>query len=69
MNLIKIYLHIHGLELVEIAEILFTPDNIDRAISFIKEKPKDLKIFTIGAGSNILIRDNGIRGVSLLQKN
>ena len=51
------------------AEILFTPDNIVGAINFIKEKPKDLKVFPIGAGSNILIRDNGIKGVSLLTKN
>ena len=51
-----------------IADILFTPENIDQAISFIKEKPKDLSIFTIGAGSNILIRDSGIRGVSLITK-
>ena len=51
------------------AEILFTPDNIDRVINFIKDKPKKLKVFTIGAGSNILIRDNGIKGISLLTKN
>ena len=51
-----------------IADILFTPENMDQAINFIKEKPKDLSIFTIGAGSNILIRDRGIRGVSLITK-
>ena len=51
------------------AEILFTPDNIFEVVSFIKEKPQDLKVFPIGAGSNILIRDNGIKGVSLLTKN
>ena len=51
------------------AEILFTPDNIDGVINFIKDKPKNLKVFTIGAGSNILIRDNGIKGISLLTKN
>ena len=51
------------------AEILFTPDNIDRVINFIKDKPKNLRVFIIGAGSNILIRDNGIKGVSLLSKN
>ena len=50
-------------------EMLFLPDNIDRAISFIKDKPLQLKIFVIGAGSNILIRDNGIPGVSILTKN
>ena len=51
------------------AEILFTPDNINRVINFIKDKPKNLKVFIIGAGSNILIRDNGIKGISLLTKN
>jgi UDP-N-acetylmuramate dehydrogenase len=51
------------------AEILFEPDNIIETINFIKEKPIDLKIFPIGAGSNILIRDNGIKNVSLLTKN
>ena len=51
-----------------ISDILFTPENMDQAINFIKEKPKDLSIFTIGAGSNILIRDRGIRGVSLITK-
>ena len=51
------------------AEILFMPDNIDRVINFIKDKPKNLRVFIIGAGSNILIRDNGIKGISLLTKN
>ena len=51
------------------AEILFTPDNIDRVINFIKDKPKNLRVFIIGAGSNILIRDNGIKGIILLTKN
>ena len=51
------------------AEILFTPDNIDGVINFIKDKPKNLRVFIIGAGSNILIRDNGIKGISLLTKN
>ena len=51
------------------AEILFTPNNIVELVNFIKVKPKDLKVFPIGAGSNILIRDSGIKGVSLLTKN
>ena len=51
-----------------IADIVFTPENMDQAIQFIKEKPKDLSIFTIGAGSNILIRDKGIRGASVITK-
>ena len=51
------------------AEILFLPDNISAVINFIKQKPIDLKVFTIGAGSNVLIRDKGIKGVSLISKN
>ena len=51
------------------AEILFTPNDLDESISFIIEKPTDLKVFPIGAGSNILIRDNGINGACLLTKN
>ena len=50
------------------AEILFIPQNMAQALDFIKAKPKDLSIFIIGAGSNILIRDNGIKGVSLITK-
>ena len=50
------------------AEILFIPENIDQAINFIKERPNDLPIFPIGAGSNILIRDSGIKGISLITK-
>ena len=50
------------------ADILFIPQSVVQAIDFIKDKPIDLSIFTIGAGSNILIRDNGIKGVSLITK-
>ena len=51
------------------AEILFLPDNMSAVINFIKQKPIDLKVFIIGAGSNVLIRDKGIKGVSLISKN
>ncbi len=46
------------------AEYLFKPDNKQQLIEFLREnKIHKLKIFIIGAGSNTLIRDNGIKGV------
>ena len=46
------------------AEYLFKPDNKQQLIEFLKEnKIHKLKIFIIGAGSNTLIRDKGIKGV------
>lgn len=41
----------------------FFPVDIDQLYFFLKHKPKDLKYRTFGAGSNILIRDNGYDGV------
>lgn len=51
------------------AEILFIPDDIKELFDFLKSKSKKYEIFTIGAGSNILIRDKGISGVTLITKN
>ncbi len=46
------------------AEYLFKPDNKQQLIEFLREnKIHKLKIFIIGAGSNTLIRDKGIKGV------
>ena len=46
------------------AEYLFKPDNKSQLIEFLKENKKNkLKITILGAGSNTLIRDNGIKGV------
>ncbi len=46
------------------AEYLFKPNNKSQLISFLKDNKKNnLKITVLGAGSNTLIRDNGIRGV------
>ncbi len=46
------------------AEILFKPDNIDQIKLFINAH-RDYKINILGAGSNTLIRDGGIEGVTL----
>jgi UDP-N-acetylmuramate dehydrogenase len=45
------------------AEVLFTPaDEADLAY-FLKQKPKDVPVFVIGLGSNLLVRDGGVPGV------
>tara|TARA_B100000780_G_C21081421_1_gene435490 strand:+ start:363 stop:1265 length:903 start_codon:yes stop_codon:yes gene_type:complete len=47
-----------------LSEIFFKPDNIEDIIFFLKNiKPK--KITILGAGSNTLIRDGGIEGVTI----
>ena len=48
------------------AELLYIPEEIISLEKFLKVKPSDCKLFTIGAGSNVLVRDNGIDGVTLI---
>jgi UDP-N-acetylmuramate dehydrogenase len=50
------------------AEMLFVVENEISLSNFLKDKPSELEIFTIGAGSNILIRDKGLNGVTILTK-
>ena len=45
------------------AEIFFRPSSHDQLSGFIKDNDKDINI--IGAGSNTLIRDGGIKGVTI----
>ena len=46
------------------AEYLFKPENKNQLIEFLKfNKKEKLRITILGAGSNTLIRDNGIKGV------
>jgi UDP-N-acetylmuramate dehydrogenase len=45
------------------AEVLFTPlDETDLA-DFLRAMPKDIPIYVIGVGSNLLVRDGGVPGV------
>lgn len=45
------------------AEVLFTPaDEADLAY-FLKTIPAEVPVFTIGLGSNLLVRDGGVKGV------
>jgi UDP-N-acetylmuramate dehydrogenase len=50
------------------AEILFVPENIKDLIGLLKSKPKKYEIYPIGAGSNILVSDKGIKGITLITK-
>ena len=46
------------------AEFFFKPSNKDQLIEFLAEaKKNNLKITILGAGSNTLFRDNGVKGV------
>ncbi len=48
------------------AEVLYIPEEEKSLEKFLKVKPNDCNLFTIGAGSNLLVRDNGIDGVTLI---
>ena len=45
------------------AEILFRPADVDDLAEFLAAKPPSLPVTVIGVGSNLLVRDGGIRGV------
>lgn len=45
------------------ADVLFIPSDADDLISFFRKKNRDIPVTVIGAGSNLLIRDGGVRGV------
>jgi len=45
------------------ADILFKPADSEDLAHFLKEKPTDLNYTILGVGSNLLVRDGGIRGV------
>ena len=45
------------------AEVIFFPKDEEDLKYFLKNKPQDIKIFLLGGGSNLLIRDAGIEGV------
>jgi len=47
------------------AEVLFRPADTDDLQAFLAETPNDVSITVLGVGSNTLIRDGGIPGVSV----
>ncbi|MDR0483844.1 MAG: UDP-N-acetylmuramate dehydrogenase [Alphaproteobacteria bacterium] len=51
------------------AEHFFSPQDIDDLIFFLKNKPQNLPITILGAGSNVLISDSGVAGVVIKLNN
>lgn len=45
------------------ADVMFKPADVDDLVFFLKNKPSNLNIFTLGVGSNVLIRDGGLNSV------
>lgn len=45
------------------ADIFFMPDSRADLIAFLKQLPPDVPLLWLGLGSNLLVRDGGVRGV------
>ncbi len=45
------------------ADVMFRPADADDLAEFLASKPDDVPVTVIGVGSNLLVRDGGIRGV------
>lgn len=45
------------------AEVLFRPADTEDLASFLAALPLDVRVTVLGVGSNVLVRDGGIRGV------
>ncbi len=45
------------------ADVFFKPSSVDDLSAFLKAVDEDTPIFWLGAGSNLLVRDGGIRGI------
>jgi UDP-N-acetylmuramate dehydrogenase len=45
------------------AQVLFTPADEDDLAYFLKRLPKELPVYVVGVGSNLIVRDGGMPGV------
>ena len=45
------------------ADVLFMPADEEDLGHFLKHTPQDIPVFVMGVGSNLLVRDGGVRGV------
>lgn len=46
-------------------DVLFQPADVEDLCFFLKNRSKDFPLFTLGAGSNLLVRDGGISGIAV----
>ena len=47
------------------AEVMFLPADPEDLQDFLRQKPQNMPIFVLGCGSNLLVRDGGIAGVTI----
>ena len=47
------------------AEVMFRPADHEDLLDFLRHKPADVPVTVIGVGSNLLVRDGGIPGVTI----
>ena len=45
------------------AQILFTPADEDDLAYFLSKLPQEIPVYTVGVGSNLIVRDGGVSGV------
>jgi UDP-N-acetylmuramate dehydrogenase len=45
------------------AEVLFRPADVDDLAAFLRELPREVPVTVLGVGSNVIVRDGGIKGV------
>ncbi|MBT6312379.1 MAG: FAD-binding protein, partial [Alphaproteobacteria bacterium] len=48
------------------ADVLFRPADADDLAAFMAALPDDVPVWPLGVGSNVIIRDGGVRGVVVL---
>lgn len=48
-----------------LAELMFQPHDVDDLVAFLKLLPEHVPLTVVGVGSNLLVRDGGIKGVVL----
>ena len=46
-----------------LAQVLFTPADVDDLAYFLKHLPEELAVYVVGVGSNLIVRDGGMPGV------
>ncbi|WDI30397.1 UDP-N-acetylmuramate dehydrogenase [Hyphococcus flavus] len=46
-----------------LADVLFMPADEQDVSHFLKETPEEIPVYVMGVGSNLLVRDGGVRGV------
>lgn len=47
------------------AQVLFKPADVEDLAFFLRQKPDDIPVFVFGVGSNLLVRDGGVPGVTI----